>query len=217
MTSNEHIKSRLLQGDATELLKRLPAGCIDLVVADPPYLANFRDRTGRTFPNDCSSRWLKPAFAEIARVMKPNSLCVCFYGWPRAEEFLCAWKAAGLRPVGHIVWTKPYISRRHFVAASHEQAYLLAKGNPPEPEGRILRDVLPFPFSGNALHPCQKHESVIRPLIEAFSRRGDLVLDPFAGSATTAVAARRLGRRYLAIELDPHYYELARQRLTRAV
>ncbi len=77
----------------------------------------------------------------------------------------------------------------------------------------ILDDIHPWTYSGNGLHPNQKSVEIIKPLIAAFSKKGDLVLDPFAGSGTTALAARGTGRRYLAIEKDPDYYEAARRRL----
>jgi DNA modification methylase len=55
----------------------------------------------------------------------------------------------------------------------------------------------------------------ILPLVMAYSEKGDIVLDPFAGSGTTAVAAKTLYRRYIGIELDPTYAQLAEERLTR--
>lgn len=54
---------------------------------------------------------------------------------------------------------------------------------------------------------------MLKPLIEAFSAEGELVLDPFCGSASTLVAAHQLGRKYLGIELDPEYFRIASQRL----
>jgi DNA modification methylase len=54
---------------------------------------------------------------------------------------------------------------------------------------------------------------VLRPLIEAYSRPGDVVLDPFSGSGSTSIAAAMAGRRYLGIELESRYCEYARQRL----
>lgn len=62
-------------------------------------------------------------------------------------------------------------------------------------------------------HPSQKPLELIRQLVACASDSGDLVLDPFLGSGTTAVAAQSLGRRWLGIELDPAYVEIARQRL----
>jgi len=74
--------------------------------------------------------------------------------------------------------------------------------------------VLDWTYSGNKLHPTQKPLSVLLPLVETFSRPGDLVLDPFAGSGSSLLAAKLLGREYLGIELDAAYCEIARRRLT---
>ncbi len=139
---------------------------------------------------------------------------VSFYGWNKVDRFLAAWKAAGLYPVGHLVWVKDYHSKERFVRYSHESAYLLGKGNPPKP--RIaLRDVLDWRYTGDVLHPTQKPVMAILPLILAYSVVGDIVLDPFVGSGTTAVAAQELGRRYIGIELEPQYARIAEERLKR--
>src|SRR5262249_23320431 len=96
--------------------------------------------------------------------------------------------------------------------ARHEQAYLLAKGRPPLP-AQPLPDVLPWKYTGNKWHPTEKAVSILRPLVQCFSQRGDLVLDPFAGCGSTAVASALAGRRYLGIELEERYCACARRRL----
>jgi adenine-specific DNA-methyltransferase len=78
-----------------------------------------------------------------------------------------------------------------------------------------LPDVLEWRYTGNELHPSQKPVMAILPLVMAYSEKGDIVLDPFAGSGTTAVAAQALGRRYIGIELDPVYAAKANERLRR--
>ena len=62
-------------------------------------------------------------------------------------------------------------------------------------------------------HPCQMPEALLERIVRASSNPGDLVLDPFAGSGTTLAAAKRLGRRYLGIELSEQYAERVRRRL----
>jgi len=74
---------------------------------------------------------------------------------------------------------------------------------------------LPWRYSGNRLHPTQKPLIALWPLIKAISRPGDLVLDPFAGSGTTALAAAQLGRRYIGMEIIPQYWSIAFRRLER--
>ncbi len=206
----------ILHGDCVELLPTLPTHCIDLIVTDPPYLMGFTDRSQRSLQNDTrDAPWLVPAFAEAFRVLKPDRFCVCFYGWPLADRFLAAWRGAGFTPVGHLVWTKRYASNarkmKRLLNYRHEQAYLLAKGNP-DPPKYPLSDVQRFHYTGNELHPTQKSPQSLKSLINAFSRRGDLVLDPFCGSGSTLLAAQMLGRHWLGIELDETYHRLAAAR-----
>ena len=194
----------------------MPSESVDLIVTDPPYLINYRSRDGRGYPNDDNSRWLKPASQEMYRVLKNNRFCVSFYGWSKVERFMLAWKKAGFVPVGHFACVKDYASNQKFTRYYHENAYLLAKGEPPPP-AHPLRDVVEWRrYTGNTLHPTQKPVEVLKPFIEVYSSVGDIVLDPFAGSGTTAVAAHKLGRRYIGIELSETYCSAAQSRLSQS-
>jgi site-specific DNA-methyltransferase (adenine-specific) len=66
------------------------------------------------------------------------------------------------------------------------------------------------------VHTTQKPEALMEALIRDFTDPGDLILDPFAGSGTTGVAAIRLGRRFIGWEKDPKYHAIALKRLTAA-
>lgn len=204
--------NRILTGDSTVILPQLPAASIDFVLTDPPYLVNYRDRRNRTVPNDDNTAWLRPAFAQISRVLKNDRFCISFYGWNKADLFLKVWKSVGLYPVGHFVWVKQYASSAGFVGYRHESAYLLAKGRPEKPH-IILPDVLRWTYTGNKFHPTQKSVRVLMPLIKAYSKPGDLILDPFAGSGTTAVTARLMKRQYIGIEMNAEYADIATRRL----
>lgn len=204
--------SQLYHGDCLVALPQLDDQSVDFVLTDPPYLVNYRDRSGRSIANDVDDAWLAPAFAEVYRVLKSDALCVSFYGWNRVDTFFAAWRAAGFRIAGHLVFAKPYASKAGLVKYQHESAYLLAKGRPAVPAEPIA-DVLPWQYSGNRHHPTEKPLSCLRTLINTFTRPGDTVLDPFAGSGSTCVAARELGRRYIGIEIEATYYAAARARL----
>ena len=209
---NNHPYNTIIEGDCLRILPLMAAGSADFVLTDPPYLARYRARDGRTIRNDDNAAWLRPAFAELYRVLAPDRFAVSFYGWPHADRFLDAFRAAGFRVVGHLAFPKRYTSATRFLRYQHEMAYLLAKGEPERPR-EPLGDVLDWAYSGNKLHPTQKPLSVLLPLVETFSRPGGLVLDPFAGSGSTLMAAKLLGRRYLGVELDPKYQRIAASRL----
>ena len=207
--------NEILHGDATETLTQLPDHHADLIVTDPPYLVNYRDRSGRSLANDDNAAGVLPVFPELWRVLKPDSYCVLFCGWSAIAQFSAAWEAAGFKTVGHIVWAKGYTSSARHLQYRHESAWLLAKGRPKAPS-QPLPDVMRWHYSGNRSHPTEKAVKVIAPLVRAFSQPGDLVLDPFLGSGTTAVAAALAGRRYLGIELEERYCALARKRVAGA-
>ena len=204
--------NEMICAEAREALQSLPDASIDLVVTDPPYLCNYRDRTGRKIANDDNPEAVLCVFDALNRVMKPNSYCVSFYGWTAIAAFAAAWKRAGFRTVGHIVWTKPYASRKGFAQYKHESAFVLAKGKPRKPEAPIS-DVQEWRYTGNRSHPTEKAVSVLSPLVRCYSKPGDLVLDPFAGVGSTLVAAALNGRNYLGVELEAKYCALANKRL----
>jgi adenine-specific DNA-methyltransferase len=77
----------------------------------------------------------------------------------------------------------------------------------------MLHDVLDWQYTGNGYHPTQKPIMAFLPVIMAFSNVGDVVLDPFVGSGTTAIAARTVGRDYIGIDIDPSYARKAEERM----
>jgi DNA modification methylase len=205
-------RDTILQGDCTNVMRRLASESVDFCLTDPPYPCNYRSRDGQSVRNDRTGEWLYPAFRHIHRLLKPDAFCVSFYGWNKADEFIAAWRRAGFRLAGHIVFQKRYASSTRFMQATHEQAYLLAKGEPAMPDNPIP-DILDWQYTGNKLHPTQKPVGSLKPLIEAFCPAGGLVLDPFCGSGSTLVAARETGRRFLGIELERKHWGTAVRRL----
>ncbi len=206
----------LIHGDCLRVLPRLPAGSVNFILTDPPYLVGYRpfkNNAGQRIRNDDSGAWLKPAFAEMYRVLVRDGFCFSFYGWPHADRFMGAFRAAGFRPVGHFSFPKPYTSSIGHVRCRHECGYLLAKGNPMKPQNP-LGDVINWTENtGNTLHLTQKPVSILLPFVEAYSASQGTVLDPFAGSGSSLLAAKMLGRSYFGIELDAKYHRVATRRL----
>lgn len=205
--------SRYVLGDSVQVMSTFPAASVDFILTDPPYLVGFTDRSGRSIANDTNRDWVLPASREMFRVLKPNSLMVSFYGWNRVDTFVSAWKQAGFRIVGHLVFAKQYASKSAFVGYQHENAYILAKGRPPLPV-HPLGDVQNWQYTGNRHHPTEKPVASLQPLIASFTQPGAIVLDPFGGSGSTCVAAAQAGRRYIGIELLPDYHAVGCRRLS---
>ena len=126
--------NRIIHGDCREVLKTLPSESVDFVLTDPPYFVRYKDRTGRSVRNDgaADAGRILGAFDDIHRVLKPDSLCVSFYGWQAIDAFMLAWKAAGFTPVGHIVWRKSYASSERF--CSHRPRTGIRAGQGPAAE-----------------------------------------------------------------------------------
>jgi DNA modification methylase len=204
--------NQIIYGDCVQIMQEMPNDSVDLALTDPPYLVRYKPRDGRRCANDDNAAWLRPAFQQLYRVLKPDRFCVSFYGWPWIDQFMAAWKEAGFRPVSHLVWVKKHCSREGYTRSYHEVGFLLAKGGPPKPRGPPP-DVLPWQYTGNTLHTNQKPVVGLIPLVAAYSKEGDIVLDPFAGSGTTAIAAKACNRKFILIEKAWSAFQTATRRL----
>jgi adenine-specific DNA-methyltransferase len=205
----------IIHGDCLAVLPRIATGSVDFILTDPPYIAPYKpskNNSGQSVRNNDNATWLEDSFAQMYRVLKPNACAISFYGWPKIALFAYAWRRAGFRTGGHIVFRKQYASQSAYVQYRHESAYVLLKGKPRLPEAPVS-DVQEWTYTANKLHPTQKSVHVLTPLIESFTRPGDIVLDPFAGSGSTCIAATHLGRRTIGIEIDEEHHLMASRRL----
>lgn len=229
-------RNALVLGDCREILGGLPAGSVDLVVTDPPYNIASRHaltwHDGRvmttaeawgawdTFAPADYRRLLADVFRELHRVLRAGGQLYCWIGSRYASTAIELAEAAGFRYRAKLVAVKarpqPSYSEGNY-RSCYEEAIYCSKGQPWPfhfSGQREMKNVLLLPYEPKASeHPTEKRPAMLAPLIRASSDPGDLVLDPFLGSGTTAVVARRLGRAYLGIERDPRYLAMARQRL----
>jgi adenine-specific DNA-methyltransferase len=205
----------IYHGDCVRILPTLPAGSIGFVLTDPPYLVNYQGRwdSGRkSIVGDDHPAWLVPSYAELFRVMQPDSFAVTFYGWPHADLFVGVFKQVGFRLVSHLAFVKNVWGLGRFTRGQHETAYLLAKGRPPIPE-RGISDVIEWEREADAFHPNQKPVAALRPLVAAYAPAQGTVLDPFMGSGSTLRAAKDFGLRAVGIEIEERYCGLAAGRM----
>jgi len=179
-----------------------------------------------------SVQWL----AEVKRLLKPGGSLYVSCTYHNVGELLVILRDLGLKCLNVIVWEKtnphPNLTRRMFTHSS-EFVLFFAKGKKwtfhyeemkkYSANGGQLKDVWRLPLcqgaerirraDGRAAHPTQKPQALLERIISASSRRGDLVLDPFLGTGTTALVAEQLGRKWIGIENDTNYISLSVERL----
>ncbi len=190
MSKIEHIgDATLYLGDCLEILPTL--GPVDAVVTDPPYGVGFAD-WDNSRPSD---KW----FSEIKR-LSPSCAVHCAQGemwaWPRPD-----WVMAWFMP-GSVNRTKAGNFR-------HWEPVLVYGKEKAQVDSKVFK---PIGAERNG-HPCPKPDAIEMWLVNVFSREGEMVLDPFMGSGTTGVACANLGRRFIGIEIEPKYFDIACKRI----
>ena len=213
--------NQIIQGDCLKKLRNFPDESVDLIIVDPPYnigvnYGKSKDRN-KDYHNWCS-RWLK----ESERVLKSNgSLYVINYPENNSRLFNQETKLIFRR---WIMWFYPSNighSKNNFTRASRSILFY-TKGNKFKfnlKKGEVVEDVLHFNLVKNVSKeyiekiPNQIPEKLISLLIETSSNKGDIVLDFFFGSGTTGVCALNLKRKFIGIELNKNYVEIAKKRI----
>lgn len=210
----------IIQGDSAEVLKSLPSDSVDLICTDPPYGMSYQSSRRidkhRKIIGDDDLSWLPTIARELYRVLKPDRHAYLFCNEYAISLFRSELENAGFRVKRCLVWLKnnhssgdlegDYGNMTEFIVFAH-------KGRRPL-IGKRDTNVVRFPRTNNDLHPTQKPVELIEYLISKSSLPGEKVLDPFLGSGTTAVAAVKLGRRYIGIEIDADYVAKAQARLS---
>jgi ParB-like chromosome segregation protein Spo0J len=190
-------------GDLREALADLSGQSVDAIVCDPPY-----NREG--LPS-------YSALSEVAaRVLKPGRLCVAYCGkaWlpdhfeRLAEHLEYVWTGAIFLPGRHTVFRRKMIFGRwrpvaFFSAGTYDVRTTIVDALMAEGRGE----------KGPGDHPWQQTVGPFARLVEMAARPGELVLDPFLGSGTTALACLATGRRFLGCDLDPGAVSLALERI----
>jgi site-specific DNA-methyltransferase (adenine-specific) len=237
----------ILTGECLTVLPTLPAGSADLVFADPPFntglgYPGYEDRLPRDAYLAFTDRWL----AAVARVLSPAGSLFVQIADEWAGYLQVRLDGLGLARRNTIIWAYGFgpHQQRKFGRDHQQILYYVAdprrftfnadavrvpsarqakyRDRRADPRGRVPGDVWHFPrvcgtFRERRSHCCQTPEGVLECIVRVASNPGDLVLDPMCGTGTAAAVARRLGRRYIGIELHGPTADLARRRLTQGV
>lgn len=221
-----------------EGLKKLPDHSIDLIFTDPPYyqyraqnikgLKNHKDVVTEFEFDDFKSeeeylQFLEEVLKEFYRVSKPGASGYLWCGDDFVSFLNRMVERAGFQFRKVIHWHKtnpfPAVHPRKMFANSMELIVHFSKGTPKTWNYKSTNEMHNFieaPIcmgKERTIHRTQKPLKVCIPYIEISSNEGDLVLDPFMGSGTTAVACKMLKRNFIGFEINPLYCEIANQRL----
>jgi DNA modification methylase len=210
---------------------------VDCVITDPPYgMAFHNDRTDKWTEGDRVKDWdmvegdgsieeavqlVERACVEFRRVMKEGAHAYIFCEWRGYPEIKAAVERY-LTVKNCLVWDKGSVGIGDLTnnwGYSHELIIFATKGDRADELAETSRNVLEHgrPTRTDYVHPTQKPESLMVQLIQASTETGDIVLDPFMGSGTTAVAAIQNGRDYVGFEIDEeHYRDVIERRIGEA-
>ncbi|TFG06110.1 site-specific DNA-methyltransferase [Candidatus Thorarchaeota archaeon] len=215
-------------------MREVPKGGVDLVIADPPFGIEFDGKSG-AYNRDgnlvvdgyeeidgdypaFSESWI----GEAARLLKRTGSMYIFSGWNNLEFVLRGARLAGLHLLNHLVWQYQFgvFTKRRFVS-SHYHILLLVKDednyffnkleNYPQDVWRIKRSYR----AGQSKNSTKLPLKLVQKCIDYSSAPGHIVLDPFMGNGTTAVAAKGAWRHFIGFEMNLQMEELMASNLAK--
>ena len=210
----------IYQGDCLEVMDELIKQNVkvDAIITDPPYginfKSNYRKEKYNLIQNDDNLEFLDLFLKKTYELLIDNAHIYIFCSWHNIDKFKIVFeKYFKLKNI--IVWEKNNTSMgdlKGSYAPKHEFILFGHKGRRLR-NGKRLPDVLQANRTGNKLHPTQKPISLLQIFIEQSSNENEIILDPFMGSGSTGVAALNTNRKFIGIELDGKYFNIAKDRL----
>lgn len=197
----EHNGVTIYHGDLFDVLPSIALEGVALTLTDPPYNVglNYSDGDKRTDYAEWTRQWV--ALMPRPLVLTPGMVNLSMWFGIEHPTWTCS-------------WTKPNQCSPSALQGFNVWEPVLVYGKPKRPVGQ---DAWVLPIStrqeGVGNHPCTKFLPFWRRLVLAFSQPGDLILDPFLGSGTTARAALETGRRCIGVDREEAYCEIAAKRL----
>jgi hypothetical protein len=199
----------VVRADAAQLLPALPTACVDAVVTDPPWnLGRPYGANSDRMPDDDYVRWLRGILGECSRISRgPVVACIGTHNAGRAH---CLLSGTGLRVAGRLFWHREPGRPEAVVVAA--PAGWTVPAQRLDTAGRVLERTPELRRRWG--HPVPKPVPVMAALVRLACPPRGLLLDPFAGSRSTLVAARQTGRRSIGLELEERFCRTAVRRLS---
>jgi site-specific DNA-methyltransferase (adenine-specific) len=234
------MSARLHHGDALAFLRTLPDTSVDAVITDPPYSSGGLMRSDRTAPGSHGkyqgdaitilpefggdsrdqrsyAYWCALWLAECRRVTKPAGMLMTFTDWRQLPATTDAVQSGGWVWRGIVPWYKPNTRPQsgRFTAQCEYVVWASNGAMPVDRERGTFPGFYQYQPERNKEHVTQKPAGLMRDLVSIVPA-GGVVLDPFAGSGTTGIAAVAAGLDFIGCEISRHYYELAQRRIEAA-
>lgn len=209
--------NKIYNEDCLEGIQKIASASIDTIITDPPYFIGMTHNGKKGNYNDLiiSKPFFDSLFSEFSRVIKENGKVYIFCDW-RTYAFYYPLLLKHISVRNMLVWDK--ISGPGSSYAFTHELILFAEKDTPCMKGSNIFRIPGFSAgakktNGEMLHPTQKPVEVIEKLITDSTKEGDLVLDCFMGSGTTAVAAKKLNRNFIGFEIQEKYITISENRL----
>jgi len=203
-------KNTIKLGDSLELLKGLPSESVDCIITDPPYGTKTNQRD--SFMVGEFSNIMPLILPELFRVLKNDGCFYCFTSWSMMSDWLLRYQQY-FKLQNIIVWDK----QRHSGCYSSQSWQFTWEGIFYGIKGKrkivkYMPDVITSNEKGRRV-AMQKPVDILVKLMEASTNEGDLILDPFMGSGSTAVACKTAKRDFIGFEINPKFKKMADDRL----
>lgn len=230
---------QVIEGDCLAVLPTLEAGSVDAIVTDPPYCSGaFSEAArgaaiGQGLRSETLRRdgWfiadnmgtagiaflLRSVGFHATRLLKTSGSMLVFCDWRMVSNLAPAIESAGLRMQNLIVWDKGAAGLGCGFRSQHEIILHFTNGSPKYHDaatGNVVKAGRIRPDERE--HQTQKPVSLLRKLLAVVTPPDGVVVDPFAGSGSTGVACLDAGFRFIGIERDAGYCEIARRRIATA-
>lgn len=222
-------------GDCLTLMSDIPDKSVDLVVADPPYNIsrpnNFHTmrnvRQGMDFGEWDKAFNVTGYISSFPRILKENANVVIFSCWENLKDIKDACEENNISIKRCLVLNKsnpaPFNRDRMFVNDATDFALWGVYSSKKKPvkwtfnrKNKFEKCCMSTTVQSSKFHPTMKDVKVIKHLVELLSNEGDVVLDPFLGSGTTALACIATNRHYIGFEKEEKYFDICCKRIDEA-
>lgn len=213
----------LYLGDCLEILPTLDK--VDAVVTDPPYLLVSGGVTRPMMGGKFNSSEYDNKGAIVATDLDWSDFMPVIYAAlneghayfmannRHVAEAIKQGESAGFKFHNLLVWDKGTATPNRWYMKNCEFTAFLYKGAAKQINDCGMKQLISCPIVFNADHPTEKPVAIMESYIKNSTQRGNAVLDPFMGSGTTGVACAKLGRKFIGIELEPKYFDIACKRI----